>query len=76
MTGNHSKQIVEVIAVADDGTTYRLERRCQILRAEEEPSFFYCCLPDGQHVDWLGSGQYRLPDGTIVRVAASRLRHE
>lgn len=71
---SYSKPILELMAVADDGTTYRIERRCRILPGEDLPAFFYCCLPDGQHVSWLGSGRYQLPDGTIVQMVASHIR--
>jgi len=75
MTSDQSEQVIEVIAVADDGTTYRIERRCQFFHGEEHPSFFYCCLSDGQLVAWLGSGRYQLPDGTVVQEVASHIRH-
>lgn len=74
MMNNYSKPILELMVAADDGTTYRIERRCRFLPGEEHPAFFYCCLPDGQHVSWLGSGRYQLPDGTIVQMVASHIR--
>ncbi|CAB3738804.1 MAG: hypothetical protein E2591_24560 [Achromobacter sp.] len=59
---------IAIIAIAPDGRTYRIERRSQF-HPELAPdgTFFYCCLPDGQVVDQIGTGTYQLPDGTIVR---------
>lgn len=73
ITPTRSRNAIAVIAVAADGTTYRIERRSQ-LRPQEAPAntFFYCCLPDGQLVDQIGSGTYQLPDGTIVRTRRRR----
>ncbi|HWL28605.1 MAG TPA: hypothetical protein VNQ97_06820 [Burkholderiaceae bacterium] len=69
----HPKHPIAVIAVAADGRTYRIER-CSQFRPDETPgTSFYCCLPDGQVVDHIGTGTYQLPDGTIVRTRRPRL---
>ena len=73
MANDYTKRVLDVLAASEDGTTYRIERRCRSLPGDEEGAFFYCCLPDGQLVAWLGQGQYELPDGTVVRIVASRL---
>lgn len=68
MPAHQLKRPIAVIAIADDGTTYRIERRARSLPGDKGASaFFYCCLPDGQTVGWLGYGQYQLPNGTVVR---------
>lgn len=73
MPANQDKRPIAVVAIADDGKRYRIERRSRALPGDKgESAFFYCCLPDGQAVGWLGYGQYQLPDGTIVRTSASR----
>jgi hypothetical protein len=67
------RQPIAVIAVAPDGSTYRIERRSQFRPDQAAPDmYFYCCLPDGQVVDQIGSGTYQLPDGTIVRTRRRR----
>jgi len=70
---DYTKRALELIAVASDGNTYRIERRCQALPGDEDGSVYFCCLPDGGQVTWLGDGKYELPDGTIVRVVACSL---
>lgn len=65
----YTKRTFEVLAVANDGRTYRIERRCQLLPGDEDASHYYCCLPDGQLVTWLGKGRYELPNGTVVQIA-------
>lgn len=73
MSAAHVKRPIAVIAAADDGTTYRIERRNRALPGDRGVSaFFYCCLPDGQDVSWLGYGTYQLPDGTVVRTLMPR----
>lgn len=68
MGTNLSPRPIAVIAIADDGTTYRIERRCRTLPGDSTAGgFFYCCLPDGSSVSWLGRGRYQLADGTVVR---------
>lgn len=72
MPANHPKRPIAVTAIADDGTTYRIERRARTLPGDKgDSAFFYCCLPDGQTVGWLGYGQYQLPNGTVVRTSPS-----
>ncbi|WP_313622809.1 hypothetical protein [Achromobacter sp.] len=78
MTNQSYKRVMEVVAAADDGTTYRIDRYCrsQAQGAEktaEDRSNAYCCLPDGQLVQWRGDGNYQLPDGTLVTTVATRL---
>jgi hypothetical protein len=69
---NHKKRLIAVIAMAEDGTTYRIERRSRSLTGDEGPdAFFYCCLPDGQPVEWLGKGIYRMPDGKIAKAVGA-----
>lgn len=73
MPANHPKRTIVVIAMAQDGTSYRIERRAHSLPGDKaEDAFFYCCLPDGQPVGWLGYGRYQLPDGTIVQTPVTR----
>lgn len=68
MPANYPERTIAVIATAQDGTSYRIERRASSLPGDRgADAFFYCCLPDGQPVGWLGYGQYQLPDGTVVR---------
>jgi hypothetical protein len=69
----YTKRAIEMLAVAADGQIYRIERRCRALPGDDEGSYFYCCLPDGQLVTWLGNGQYELKDGTHVQIVASSL---
>ncbi len=72
MPANQVKRPIAVVAIADDGTRYRIERRARALPGDKgDGAFFYCCLPDGQAVGWLGYGQYQLPDGTVVRTGTS-----
>ncbi|MNK75323.1 hypothetical protein D3C87_948620 [compost metagenome] len=74
MPANQVKRPIAVVAIADDGTRYRIERRARALPGDKGVSaFFYCCLPDGQSVGWLGYGQYQLPDGTVVQTPTSGL---
>ncbi|HWL28890.1 hypothetical protein [Achromobacter sp. NFACC18-2] len=71
---NHAyKRVMEVVAAADDGTTYRIDRYCRSQSEGDDTTNSYCCLPDGQRVLWRGDGHYQLPDGTIVATVASRL---
>lgn len=73
MSAKQVKGPIAVVAIAEDGKRYRIERRARSLPGDKgENAFFYCCLPDGQAVGWLGYGQYQLPDGTIVRTGTSR----
>lgn len=69
----HTKHPIAVIAVGADGRTYRIERRSQFPADETPDTAFYCCLPDGQVVDHIGTGVYQLPDGTIVRTRRPRM---
>ena len=70
------RQPIAVIAVAPNGSTYRIERRSQFRSNRATPdTYFYCCLPDGQVVDQIGTGIYQLPDGTIVRTRRRRGTH-
>lgn len=71
---DYTKQALELIAVGSDGNTYRIERRCLTSPGDEDGSHYYCCLPDGQQVIWLGDGNYELPDGTVVKAVASALQ--
>ncbi|WP_175138665.1 hypothetical protein [Achromobacter animicus] len=66
------KRVMEVVAAAADGSTYRIDRYCSQPPGDAKTSS-YCCLPDGQLVTWEGDGHYKLPDGTIVTMVASRL---
>jgi hypothetical protein len=72
---DYTRRALDWIAVASDGNTYRIERRCRTLPGDEDGSHFYCCLPDGREVAWLGDGVYELPDGTVVKVVACGLRN-
>ena len=72
MPAKQPQRSIAVIAIADDGATYRIERRARSLPGDQgDNAFFYCCLPDGQTVGWLGYGQYQLPNGTVVRTSSS-----
>jgi hypothetical protein len=74
MPANPGKSSIAVVAIADDGRRFRIERRARTLPGDKgENAFFYCCLPNGQTVGWLGYGQYQLPDGTVVHTPTSRL---
>lgn len=78
MTNHSYKRVMEVVAAADDGTTYRIDRYCRSQaqggeKAADDKTSSYCCLPDGQLVRWRGDGNYQLPDGTVVTTVASRL---
>lgn len=67
-----NKKMLAVIAMGDDGTTYRIERRSRNFPGdEEEHSSFYCCLPDGNPVWWLGNGRFQLHSGEIVKIVGS-----
>lgn len=67
MKKDQSKLSVGVDAMAEDGTTYRIERRSSSLPGDDHgQSYFYCCLADGEIVMWLGGGYYQLPNGTVV----------
>lgn len=75
MPANDVKRSIAVIAMAGDGKTYRIERRNRTLPGDKgQNAFYYCCLPDGQAVGWLGYGTYQLPDGTIVKTLTSPVR--
>ncbi|HEY1092992.1 hypothetical protein H4P35_18185 [Achromobacter sp. 77] len=72
MSNQTYKRVMEVVAAAADGNTYRIDRySSQPLGDGKARS--YCCLPDGQLVTWEGDGHYKLPDGTVVTMVASRL---
>lgn len=68
MPANFNETLTAVIATADDGSSYLIERRRRTLPGGKGRVFFFCCLPNGEVVGWLGYGQYEMPDGTIVRV--------
>lgn len=68
-----TERLLDVWAMATDGTLYRIERHCRIAPDSTGSEYFFCCLPDGQLVICRGDGDYELPDGTIVRTVASRL---
>lgn len=72
MTNHAYKRVMEVVAAAADGTTYRIDRYSSAATGNGK-SHSYCCLPDGQLVTWQGDGHYKLPDGTVVTMVASRL---
>ncbi|MNY34283.1 hypothetical protein D3C86_1686110 [compost metagenome] len=73
MQTNYTKRFTEVIAVAPDGMTYVIQRRCKALAGDDDQhAYFYCCLPDGQIVSWLGPNQYQLSDGTTLVAVAGR----
>lgn len=63
-------QIVEILATAEDGTTYRIEGRCHPGGKCEGCPYFYYCLPEGELVVARGDGRYELPGGTLVTVVA------
>ncbi|WP_162941261.1 hypothetical protein [Achromobacter sp. B7] len=71
---DYTQRALEVLAISDSGDTYRIERRCRTLPGDDDGSHYYCCLPDGRQVAWLGDGRYELPDGTVVKVVACQLR--
>ncbi|MGS1109129.1 hypothetical protein ACVCNH_22935 [Achromobacter anxifer] len=74
MQPHYTKRIIEVIAVALDGTKYVIQRRCKVLAGDDgEYAYFYSSLADGRVVSWLGANRYRLPDGTAVHAISSRL---
>lgn len=78
MTTQSYKRVMEVVAAADDGTTYRIDRYCRPPaqgdeKAADDKDSAYSCLPDGQLVHWRGDGNYQLPDGTLVTTVATRL---
>lgn len=73
MTGVQTKRVMEVVAAAENGATYRIDRYCRSEPDFEAEPHFYCCLQDGQLVAWRGDGHYELPDGTIVTTVAMRL---
>lgn len=73
MANTSYKRVMEVVAAAADGTTYRIDKYSQLQANGNEKPSSYCCLQDGQRVAWCGDGQYKLPDGTLVATVASRL---
>lgn len=73
MASVQTKRVMEVVAAAEDGATYRIDRYCQSGPDREAEPHFYCCLENGQPVAWRGDGHYELPDGTIVTTVAMRL---
>lgn len=74
MQKHYIKRPTELVAVDSEGITYIIERRCKSLPCDDgEPSFFYCCLRDGQLVSWLGENHYQLADGTALLAIACRL---
>jgi len=66
MSEQHAVRRIAVIAVAENGNTYRIERQGR-QSGDGAPASVACCLPDGQQVDRLDRGLYRLPDGTVVK---------
>lgn len=73
MQTNYPKRLTEVIAVAPDGMTYVIQRRCMTFASDDDQhAYFYCCLPDGQIVSWVGANQYQLSDGTALIAVARR----
>lgn len=74
---NQSTRSVAIIAMVENGATFRIERRSRSLPGEKVgPTYFYSCLPNGEVVTWLGAGHYQLSDGTVVRAHLSRLLPE
>lgn len=66
-----------VIAIAEDGTTYRIEKRSRPVPGDcGGNTYFYCCLPHGEIVTWLGGGHYQLPNAVVVRTLPSHLRRK
>lgn len=73
----HNKKLaaLALIAMANDGTTYRIERRSRIFPGDEtEGTSFYFCLPDGQQVWWVGNGCFQLGDGRLLKIVGSQYR--
>ncbi|CAB3730722.1 hypothetical protein [Achromobacter kerstersii] len=73
MMNAQTKRVMEVVAAAEDGTTYRINRYCRSEPDQPADPHYFCCLQDGQLVSWRGDGNYELPDGTIVTTVATRL---
>lgn len=68
-----TKRVLDVLAVSNDGATYRIERHCRSTPGAPCSEYYFFCLPDGQLVIWRGDGDYEMPDGTLAHAVASRL---
>jgi hypothetical protein len=73
MANAQTKRVMEVLAAAEDGSTYRIDRYCRSEPDREAEPHFFCCLPDGQLFSGRGDAHSERPDGTLVTTVATRL---